>query len=66
MSQRYVLQPAHIPDIIRCKNCIHRGMKLECPMVIVELFYDDYDGWDEVVHDKTTDMGYCHSGEMEI
>lgn len=52
-------------DVVRCKDCKHRGIVKECPMCYTEDSYDDdygYDYWDV---DKTVDEGYCHCGEMD-
>ena len=65
-ATEYAQQPKFIADIIRCKDCIHRGFESECPMLFSESYYDEDDGWDKIIHDKTTDMGYCQYGEMEI
>lgn len=47
-------------ELVRCKDCIHRGWELECPMC--------FDEWgEEDIHtvDHTTDDGFCHCGERE-
>ena len=49
-------------DLIRCKDCMHRGDGLECPMCHDE-YYDDDDGGDWVTHDRTVDDGFCHEGK---
>ena len=44
--------------VVRCRDCIHRGWELECPMC--------FDEWDENgIHtvDHTTDDGFCHNGK---
>lgn len=46
--------------IVHCKDCIHRGWELECPMC--------FDEWgEEDIHtvDHTTDDGFCHCGKKE-
>ena len=59
-------QPNGIPDIIRCRNCMHRGIDGECPMVFRESYYDaGYEEWDDIMYDQTTDNGFCDRGEME-
>lgn len=59
-------QPNGIPDIIRCRNCRHRGDSIECPMVFEESYYHEgYEEWDYIIHDHTTDNGFCDHGEME-
>lgn len=52
-------------EVVRCKECKHRGIVRECPMCYTEDSYDEdygYDYWDV---DKTTDDGFCHCGEMD-
>jgi hypothetical protein len=52
-------------EVVRCKDCKHRGIVTECPMCYTEDSYDDdygYDYWDV---DKTDDDGFCHCGEMD-
>lgn len=52
-------------EVIRCKDCKHRGFAGECPMCYTEDAYDEdygYDYWDV---DKTTDEGFCHCGERD-
>lgn len=46
--------------VVRCKDCIHRGWELECPMC-----FDEWDENDIHTVDHTTDDGYCHCGEKE-
>ena len=48
--------------VVRCRECIHRGDELECPMCHDEYYYDEDDGGDWVTHDKTPDDGFCHKG----
>lgn len=50
-------------EVVRCKDCKHRGIVSECPMCYTEDSYDEdygYDYWDV---DKTVDDGFCHCGE---
>ena len=50
-------------EVVRCKDCKHRGIVSECPMCYTEDSYDDdygYEYWDV---DKTVDEGFCHCGE---
>lgn len=50
-------------EVVRCKDCKHRGIAGECPMCYTEDAYDEdygYDYWDV---DKTVDEGFCHCGE---
>lgn len=52
-------------EVIRCKDCKHRGFAGECPMCYTEDAYDEdygYDYWDV---DKTVDEGFCHCGERD-
>ena len=52
-----------IRNIIRCKDCIHRGSDIECPMCYTEDYYDEDLGGDYIFHDRTEDNGFCHLGE---
>ena len=57
--------PSAQPDIIRCKDCKHRGED-ECPMHHVEWVEYDDDGYidsDDVIYDYTEDDGYCFKAE---
>ena len=50
-------------EVVRCRDCKHRGFAGECPMCYTEDFYNEdygYDYWDV---DKTVDEGFCHCGE---
>lgn len=52
-------------EVVRCKDCKHRGISDECPMCYTEDSYDEdygYDYWDV---DKTEDDGFCHCGEVD-
>lgn len=52
-------------EVVRCKDCKHRGFVGECPMCYTEDAYDEdygYDYWDV---DKTVDEGFCHCGERD-
>lgn len=52
-------------EVVRCKDCKHRGFVHECPMCYEDGSYDEdygYDYWDV---DKTTDDGFCHCGEID-
>lgn len=52
-------------EVVRCKDCMHRGIVTECPMCYTEDSYDEdygYDYWDV---DKTVDEGFCHCGEVD-
>ena len=52
-------------EVVRCKDCKYRG-DYACPMVYEQhIDYDD-DGYfesDYILHDKTTDEGFCDYGE---
>ena len=52
-------------EVVRCKECKYRG-DYACPMVYEQhIDYDD-DGYfesDYILHDKTTDEGFCDYGE---
>ena len=54
-------------EVVRCKDCKHRGDDVHCPMCFEEMSeYDDGDGYTEVdyiTHDRTTDDGFCDRGE---
>ena len=55
-------------EVVRCKDCIHRGEEGECPMYFVqEIEWDDdgYTEWDYVPHDYTVDDGFCDRGERK-
>ena len=53
--------------IIRCKNCKHRDSN-DCPMYYEEwIEIDEGDGYfdtDNIIHDWTTDEGFCHCAEL--
>ena len=54
--------------VVRCKHCEHRGDADKCPMCSEEYVERDYDGYyetDYVLHDCTTDDGFCHMGERK-
>lgn len=49
-------------EVVRCKDCKHRGMEGDCPMCHDECVDDD--GWNEwFTIDNTTDKGFCYRGE---
>lgn len=53
-------------EVVRCKNCENRGIPTFCPMCYEEsLEWDDdgYTEWDNIIHDPTTDDGFCDCGE---
>ena len=55
-------------DLVQCKDCQHRETD-DCPMYWVEwIMFEDCDGYtdnDYIVHDYTTDDGYCNYGERK-
>ena len=55
------------PEIIHCKNCKHRESN-DCPMYYEEwIEIDEGDGYfdtDNIIHDWTTDEGFCHCAEL--
>ena len=55
-------------QVVQCKDCKHRETD-DCPMYRVEWFsidegYGDFED-DYIIHDYTTDNGYCHYGERK-
>lgn len=58
--------PSAEPEIIHCKNCKHRESN-DCPMYYEEwIEIDEGDGYfdtDNIIHDWTTDEGFCHCAE---
>jgi hypothetical protein len=53
-------------ELVRCKDCKHRGDDVHCPMYYEEEIEWDDDGYieaDYVPHDRTTDDGFCDRGE---
>ena len=53
-------------EVVRCKDCEHRGDDVHCPMCFEEAIERDDDGYTEVdyvIHDHTTDDGFCDRGE---
>lgn len=64
----YVRECKHFMPIIRCKNCKNRGNDYYCPMCYEETVEWDDDGYmevDYIMHDRTSDDGFCDRGEME-
>lgn len=52
--------------IVFCKDCIHRGSDISCPMCHEEDYYDEDLGWDgSIYHDRTIDDGFCDRGELD-
>lgn len=52
-------------EIVRCKECVHRGNSIACPMCFEETYYDEDDGGDWYTVDHTTDDGFCHCRSKE-
>ena len=53
-------------EVVRCKDCKHRGDEGGCPMYwLDEIEWDDdgYTEYDYVPHDYTVDDGFCDRGE---
>ena len=55
-------------DLVQCKDCKHRETD-DCPMYRVEWFsiykgHGDFED-DYIIHDYTTDDGYCNYGERK-
>lgn len=68
VAKRLLLQiPSAEPEIIHCKDCKHRGSN-DCPMYYEEWTeIDEGDGYfdtDNIIHDWTTDEGFCHCAEL--
>ena len=59
--------PSAEPEIIHCKDCKHRDSN-NCPMYCEEwIEIDEGDGYfdtDNIIHDWTTDEGFCHCAEL--
>lgn len=53
-------------EVVRCRECVHRGSSVECPMCFEETYYDEDDGSDWYTVDRTTDEGFCHCGETDL
>ena len=48
-------------EVVRCKDCAHRGIAGRCPMCHDETYDDDgYTEWYTI--DNTGDDGFCHCG----
>ena len=59
--------PSAESKIIHCKDCKHRDSN-DCPMHYEEwIEIDEGDGYfdtDNIIHDWTTDEGFCHCAEL--
>lgn len=66
--QKVIEAISDMPEIIRCKDCVHRTDPQKCPMCYEEWYeIDEGDGYmdnDYILHDNTEDNGYCHKGEL--
>ena len=55
-------------ELVQCKDCKHRETD-DCPMYWVEwLMFEDCDGYTDnnyIIHNYTTDNGYCNYGERK-
>lgn len=47
--------------VVRCKDCAKRG-GYHFPMFFEEQTFSEYDGYDWIDHDSTTDDGFCQCG----
>lgn len=52
---------ADVVEVVRCKDCIHRGHGNDCPMFHLVWLEADHYGWDDV----TMDEYYCSYGERK-
>ena len=53
-------------EVVRCKDCKHRGEEIICPMCFEEPIEWDDDGYSEIdwiLHDCTHNDGFCDRGE---
>lgn len=62
------IKPAeNVKKVTYCKDCKHRS-GVTCPMYFEEYYEYDDDGYlenDYIIHDNTTDDGFCERGERE-
>lgn len=58
-----------LQEVVRCKDCKHRGSETYCPMRFEEWYeIDEGDGYydsDITTHDRTIDEGFCDRGERK-
>ena len=52
-------------EVVRCKDCKHRGNDDICPMIKIRMCNDGDGYFDEVSEDKTFDDGFCSYGERK-
>lgn len=57
----YRLPTANAVEVVRCKDCKHRGTSYDCPLR--HLVFTEAEGYHYA--DLTTDDGYCHKGERK-
>jgi hypothetical protein len=54
-------------EVVRCSECKYRASD-ECPLYSEEDIWWDGDGYmerDTIIHDNTTDNGFCDSGKRK-
>jgi hypothetical protein len=48
-----------IVEVVRCKDCVNRGLPYDCPMIpTIDDFDENYDHW-------TDDDDFCSSGKRD-
>jgi hypothetical protein len=52
-------------ELVRCKDCKHRGDHEVCPLHDIRLCFDGDGHMDEVEDDKTEDEFFCSYGERK-
>ena len=52
---------ANAVEVVRCKECKHRGSPYSCPMRKLVMPVEGPGGYE----DCTTDDGFCHCGELK-
>ena len=57
----FSLEALPVGEVVRCKDCKHRGASYACPFR--QLMHTEADGYHYV--DKTTDDGFCSFGERK-
>ena len=58
------MKPVQAVQVIRCRECKHRGEYMFCPMVFQEWYHDDdgEEGTGFYLVDNSRDDGFCHMG----
>lgn len=56
---------ADVVEVVRCKDCKHRGNDDICPMIKIKMCNDGDGYFDEVSEDETFDDGFCSYGERK-